>query len=340
MTSRLALSYQLRMVITCCSKGPSVANYSSIPSQSHDRIVTKELSNKFFAEPIQDLLLDLTHINVQKAFRKRLTGRNPSIPIYKFMTTAEIEKLQVEIREKAKEKLKMPPIVPLRTDLGEVLNVDKDIVGYDNSKYLFTDITFGVSDKGRIIVVREPDGTLRKATAEERHNANQIYFPQSGRELKHPNMFKDENLKPLLENGDYEFILDRACCQFEPDDENYHRVVFSTYKHVDEKQKYQVLESTRHLGPLLFYLALNKMPDNYVTYCLETDRLKDVLLFIQLYTKISNSIESEVNISQENQFEIVKDFIKSECQEKAKLEAALNNFISIYNNIESKINIE
>lgn len=41
----------------------------------------------------------------------------------------------------------MPPIVPLRTDLGQVLEVDKDIIGFDNSKFVFTDITFGISDK-------------------------------------------------------------------------------------------------------------------------------------------------------------------------------------------------
>jgi len=41
----------------------------------------------------------------------------------------------------------MPPIVPLRTDLGQVLEINKDIIGFDSSKFLFTDITFGVSDK-------------------------------------------------------------------------------------------------------------------------------------------------------------------------------------------------
>lgn len=48
---------------------------------------------------------------------------------------------------KANEKVQMPPIVPLRTDLGQVLNVDNDIIGYDSSKFVFTDITFGISDK-------------------------------------------------------------------------------------------------------------------------------------------------------------------------------------------------
>lgn len=55
--------------------------------------ITKELSNKFFAESIQDILVKLTHVDVQKAFRKRFIGQDPDTPIYKFMTTAEVEKV-------------------------------------------------------------------------------------------------------------------------------------------------------------------------------------------------------------------------------------------------------
>lgn len=47
-------------------------------------------------------------------------------------------------------------------------------------------------------MVREPNGILRKANEDERHAVNQIYFPQSGRELKHPAMFDDNNLKVLV----------------------------------------------------------------------------------------------------------------------------------------------
>jgi len=52
----------------------------------------------------------------------------------------------------------------------------------------------------------------------------QIYFPISGRELIMPKMFEEKYLEKILEKGDYEFILDRACIQFEPDDEDYIRV--------------------------------------------------------------------------------------------------------------------
>lgn len=57
--------------------------------------VTKELSNTFFLDSIQDILLKLTHVDVQKAFRKRFIGEDPDTPIYKFMTTAEVEKVSL-----------------------------------------------------------------------------------------------------------------------------------------------------------------------------------------------------------------------------------------------------
>lgn len=47
----------------------------------------------------------------------------------------------------------------------------------------------------RFIVVREPNGTLRKASWEERDRLIQIYFPKEGRKLTAPLMFKEENLK-------------------------------------------------------------------------------------------------------------------------------------------------
>lgn len=49
--------------------------------------------------------------------------------------------------------------------------------------------------KERFIVVREPDGTLRKATWEERDRLVQVYFPKPGRRLTPPFMFREENLK-------------------------------------------------------------------------------------------------------------------------------------------------
>jgi small subunit ribosomal protein S22 len=61
--------------------------------------------------------------------------------------------MQAEVNIKAKEKVQMPPIVPLRTDLGQVLEVNKDIIGFDSAKFVFTDITFGISDKVIVLFI-------------------------------------------------------------------------------------------------------------------------------------------------------------------------------------------
>lgn len=48
--------------------------------------------------------------------------------------------------------------------------------------------------------MRETDGTLRKATWEERDRLIQVYFPIPGRRINPPYVFKEENLmvrKPL-----------------------------------------------------------------------------------------------------------------------------------------------
>lgn len=47
----------------------------------------------------------------------------------------------------------------------------------------------------RFIVVREPSGTLRKASWEERDRMIQVYFPREGRRILTPVIFKEENLQ-------------------------------------------------------------------------------------------------------------------------------------------------
>jgi hypothetical protein len=46
-----------------------------------------------------------------------------------------------------------------------------------------------------MIVVRDPNGVLRKAMREERYRINETYFPQPGRSIRMPHMFEKEYLK-------------------------------------------------------------------------------------------------------------------------------------------------
>lgn len=70
----------------------------------------------------------------------------------------------------------------------------------------------------------------------------------------------------------YGFMLDRACAQFEPDDEYYLGVTQRTYDHVNEKQAFDSLYSTRHFGPMSLYYAVTKNGDNLVLYLLKSNR--------------------------------------------------------------------
>lgn len=55
-------------------------------------------------------------------------------------------------------------------------------------------------------------------------------------------MFSDEErLHSLLEDMKYEFVLDRACLQYEPNEPNYQRITSITYQHVDLKNKFDLL---------------------------------------------------------------------------------------------------
>lgn len=149
------------------------------------KTITKSTSALFFKPEVQELLLKLTRIDLSKVFRKQKYGQELKPPEYKFLTTEEVEKLKEEAYNRAIKKMQMPPIVPARDDSKlEVLSNDKELLGHDVCKYVFTDITFGISDAKRIIVVREPDGLLREANTNERHRMNNIYFSRPGNLLK------------------------------------------------------------------------------------------------------------------------------------------------------------
>jgi small subunit ribosomal protein S22 len=76
----------------------------------------------------------------------------------------------------------------------------------------------------------------------------------------------------LLDRAEYEFILDRTCLQFEPDDLQYVTISHQVYDHLDEKRSFDKLKSTRHFGPLAFYLAWNRKVDNLILDGIQNDR--------------------------------------------------------------------
>lgn len=115
---------------------------------------------------------------------------------------------------------------------------------------MFTDITFGVEDEQRIVVVREPDGTLREAEWAVRQRVQQTYFPDKTKQMRMPRMFLDNYLESLLDRNEYEYVLDRACVQFDPDDPDYQRLVSVVYQHLNDHNKFDLL---RYLSKSLHF---------------------------------------------------------------------------------------
>lgn len=99
------------------------------------------------------------------------------------MTQAQLEEATRQAIEAAKVRLKMPPVLEERTPINDVLAEDKILEGTETAKYVFTDISYSIPHRERFIVVREPSGTLRKASWEERDRMIQIYFPKKAVEF-------------------------------------------------------------------------------------------------------------------------------------------------------------
>lgn len=176
------------------------------------------------------------------------------------MTEAELEEHMKETRQKAEKLLQIPPVLKVRSPNIKVLNKDPalqglyftcfknyvvvDVLGcsgLETCRFVFTDITFGVRDSNRLVVVREPDGTLQEAEWSLRQRVNQTYFPEVGKVIETPKMFDGEYLQNLLDKHEYEYILDRACLQFEPDDYVYQKIVSIVFQHVNENNNFELL---------------------------------------------------------------------------------------------------
>ena len=83
-----------------------------------------------------------------------------------------------------------------------------------------------------------------------------------------------ELLIHYLEGPDrYEYILNRNCVQFEPDHPVYIRTAEAVYEDIAANGHYDVLYSTRHYGPMVFFFAYNKKCDDLIVHYLRRKNL-------------------------------------------------------------------
>lgn len=271
---------------------------------------------------MQSLLKTLTRKDLGRIFKKVRQGQKVlDQPTYKFMTDEELQDALQNANKKADELLQMPPVLPSRKPLNRVLSYDPALQGLETARLVFTDITFGVIDSKRLIVVREPDGTLREADWELRDRLNQAYFPRPGKQTLCPKMFEDEYLKDLLVRNEFLFILDRACMQFEPDDPKYQKIASDTYEYINDNGLFEKLRSTRHFGPFTFYLVWHNNIDNLLMELIESCQIEEVNNLLELYGIIQN-VEFSTDCRSEN-LGVLEEYISKYSRKKGPLQLAL-----------------
>lgn len=211
------------------------------------------------------------------------------------MTTKQVE---AEVRSKfkhAQHLLQMPPVVKVMEEKKKIISTDTAITNFSENSFVFTDVTFGLKNADRSVVIRHPDGVLEEAPYDVRKRVYQIYFPMVGRKFRVPKMFEPENLKRLINSEEYEFVLDKLCLQFEPNEPQYHEITSQIYQHVSENQNFDKLRSTRHFGPMAFFFAWHKSIDNLVLDMIRNDYLKNAVELICLMFKL-NAIDTDISI--------------------------------------------
>lgn len=270
----------------------STNNTDTEPFLSYD----KDPAPSFIRDDVQQLLKSITRLELDKVFRKRSVKDNTVE--YRFMTDDQLRQELVKSIAHAQEMLQMPPVVQEQQDNCRVISKDGALKSFSTSKFVFTDITYGLKNSQRSIVVRDLDGTLQEAPYETRKRLNQIYFPLTGRSVHQPPMFENIHLQRLLEEGKYEFVLDRACVQFEPYERDYHRITAKVYQHVNDSRSFDALRSTRHFGPFVFFLAWHRLVDDLLLDLIKQDYLRNAIELIVLHATLHGTVGLDEELKQ------------------------------------------
>lgn len=131
----------------------------------------------------------------------------------------------------------------------------------------------------------------------------------------------------LLNRSKYEFILDRACVQFEPDDPDYQAVTREVYEHINAERRFDILRSTRHFGPMVFHLVWTSNMDNLLYEMVETSRINDAALLVRLHHIIHPTAKSAVEPCEHtDDAEFVMHYVRLESPRKDKIQKLLQSY--------------
>ncbi|XP_029964431.1 small ribosomal subunit protein mS22 isoform X1 [Salarias fasciatus] len=295
-------------------------------SEAQDNAAANNAKPHLSDPAVQDILTRITGLDLQKVFRPIKQELKP--PTYKLMTDEQLEQAVEVAKEQAKKLLQMPPVLPERKPINDVLSEDRMLEGMDTAKYVFTDITYDIPHRERFIVVREPSGVLRKATWEERDRLIQVYFPREGRKITPPLIFKEENLKMVFSQNRHEDVLDLCLVQFEPDSSEYIRVHAATYEDLEKHGKYDLLRSTRHFAGMAWYLVNARRVDGLVVDMLRRELFQDAVSLVSLFHMVHPHSESaqEAASQRATGTELLKIYAQKESQRSGYIELAIQAY--------------
>ncbi|VDN04058.1 unnamed protein product, partial [Thelazia callipaeda] len=269
-----------------------------------------DVERLFTRSDIQSLLKRLTGMNLEG---KLFTHRNiahPQRSHYALMTDDAYEKTLKNMEEVGLNFLQFVPVLEPRCNTTVILAKDPEIAGFDDSKYVFTDLSFGYGIQIRSVVVRETDGVLRSATVEERDRMARIYKGHPHRPVCEPPVFKDPYLQMALDRNDHEHVLDWACHYYLPDDPVFIELCHTIFDRTLDANKFSNLYSTRHFGPFVFYLVLNNRFSPLLIYYGSKEKVEDAADLIRLIKAISGDETSSNCMKSADDLTILQDFAK------------------------------
>uniref|UniRef100_A0A915J9Z3 28S ribosomal protein S22, mitochondrial n=1 Tax=Romanomermis culicivorax TaxID=13658 RepID=A0A915J9Z3_ROMCU len=284
-----------------------------------------DLEKVFTQESVQDLLRSLTGCEPTKIFRRREIKKLEN-PKYMLMTEEDIEKMEEQVKFRCQQRLRMPPFKYPRSNDAITLCVDKEISGFDNTKFVFTDIDPEVESRDRTVVVRETDGTLRTGTADERDRMNRVYFPKTGQQVHTPDVFEEPYCTNALNSKKYEFMLDFACAQFEPDDAKFIEVCNKIFDHVNKEQDWEHLYSTRYYGNMVFRFVAEKSHEALLCKYITASDILSAANLIRLYYTCNLGYEIDSK-SGGNELSLVTDYVKLHSLDKSSCARALDFYL-------------
>uniref|UniRef100_A0A915E5E1 28S ribosomal protein S22, mitochondrial n=1 Tax=Ditylenchus dipsaci TaxID=166011 RepID=A0A915E5E1_9BILA len=168
-----------------------------------------DVEKMFIDGRVQRLLKNLIGMDIDKIYSDRVVS-SVERKHYALMTDDMITHIRTKMMRRGERFQQFVPVKEPRSSIPTVLANEEGLDGFDNTKYVFTDITFDATSRNRIVVVREPNGILRNATPEEHDRMNRTYYPSEEKPVLEPKVFTDPSFSEALKGNRHEIVMDWA----------------------------------------------------------------------------------------------------------------------------------